>query len=234
MDFEISDIRKTILNELFLNQDLKYRDFQSSLMPGVDKKSVIGVRMPVLRKLGAKYAHNPDISYFLNELPHEYYEENNLHGIIIEKIEDFDICCGELEKFLPYVDNWATCDLISPKCFAANRERVLKLIENWIKSEKTFTVRFAIEMLMKYFLGDNFDKKYPEMVAAVKAEEYYVKMMIAWYFATALTFNYHQSIPFIEKKILDKWTHNKAIQKSLESYRISSERKEYLRKLKIK
>ena len=223
-----------IQNFLFENQDMEYRDFQSKLIPNVDKSYFIGVRTPVLRKYAKELLKTGDIGVFLNELPHEYFDENQLHAFILSGIKDFGECIAELEKFLPYINNWATCDQLSPKCFAKNKAELLKYINKWIKSDKTYTVRFAIGMLMSHFLDTDFDEKYLDTVAAVKSEEYYINMMIAWYFATALAKQYESTLPYIENKALDKWTHNKAIQKAVESYRITDEHKKYLRTLKIK
>lgn len=228
------DINERIRKQLFELQDLKYRNFNSSLIPTVDKETVIGVRTPQLRKLAKELSKDPDIGVFLKILPHKYYEENNLHGLIIEGMKDYDKCIAEMELFLPYIDNWATCDIISPKVFKKHLPELLDEIKVWIGSDHTYTIRLGIEMLMSFYLDDHFKPEYPEMVAGVKSEEYYVNMMIAWYFATALAKQYDAVIPFIEGKRLDKWTHNKAIQKSVESYRITPEQKAYLKMLKIK
>ena len=219
---------------LFENQDIQYRDFQSKLIPNVDKESFIGVRTPALRKYAKELIRAGEFSDFLGELPHKYFDENQLHAFIISGIKAFDECITEVERFLPYVDNWATCDQLSPKCFAKNKSELLKHINKWIKSNKTYTVRFAIGMLMSHFLDGDFDESYLKMVASVKSEEYYINMMIAWYFATALAKQYESTLPYIENKALDKWTHNKAIQKAVESYRITDEQKAYLKTLKIK
>ena len=230
----MSRIIDEIQVRLFEMQDLKYRDFNASLIPTVDKDKVIGVRTPALRKMAKELAQNPEITEFLTALPHQYYEENNLHGMIIEQEKDFGRCISEVEKFLSYIDNWATCDLISPKVFRKHTEEMMTYIRCWMESSHTYTCRFGIKMLMTYFLDNNFRTEYSEWVAAVKSEEYYVNMMRAWYFATALAKQYDRIIPFIEEKRLDKWTHNKSIQKSVESYRITPEQKKYLRTLKVK
>lgn len=221
-----------IQNYLYENQDKEYLDFQSKLIPNVDKSCFIGVRTPVLRKYAKELLKAGDYADFLSELPHKYFDENQLHAFIISGIKDFDICIDEVEKFLPYINNWATCDQLSPKCFAKNKKELLVHIEKWIKSEETYTVRFAIGMLMAHFLDDDFDEKYLKKVSSVKSEEYYINMMIAWYFATALAKQYEKTLPFIENRALEKWTHNKAIQKAVESYRITDEQKAYLRTLK--
>ncbi|MBP9989280.1 MAG: DNA alkylation repair protein [Ruminococcus sp.] len=223
-----------LIARLYELQDLKYRDFNSKLIPTVDKNKVIGVRTPDLRKLAKEFAKTDEAESFLNSLPHKYYEENNIHGFIIETIKDYDKCIYELNRFLPYVDNWATCDLISPKIFKKHTDELYEQIKIWISSDKTYTVRFGIEMLMSFYLDDLFDTKHFELVSSVCSDEYYIKMMQAWYFATALAKHYDETLIFIESKKLDKWTHNKSIQKAVESYRITDEQKKYLKSLKIK
>lgn len=219
--------------ELFKSQDEKYRDFQAKLLPTVNPQSVIGVRTPVLRAFAKNLCKENDFSDFLNDLPHKYFDENQLHAFLISEIKDFDFCIDELNKFLPFVDNWATCDQMSPKVFKKHKKELLEQIKIWISSEKTYTVRFAVGMLMQHFLDEDFSLEYPKMILKIRSEEYYVKMMVAWYFATALAKQYDAVLPFLENKSLEKWTHNKAIQKALESYRISEEQKKYLRTLKI-
>ena len=218
---------------LFASQDLEYRDFHSKLMPNIDKKSIIGVRTPQLRKLAKKFAQDPEIDDFLSNLPHLYYDENNMHGFIISEINNYDRSIFEVDRLLPYVDNWATCDLMSPKAFKKNHSKLLKDIRRWMKSDKTYTIRFGIEMLMTHFLDEDFRPEYLEWVTAIRSDEYYVKMMVAWYFATALAKQYDATLPIIEQKRLEKWTHNKSIQKAIESYRITDEQKKYLRTLKL-
>lgn len=220
-----------IVKELFEMQDEKYRDFQSTLIPGSDLEKVIGIRTPLLRKY-AKNLPLEDAKAFLLELPHEYFDENQLHAFIVSEIKDIDACIKEVNTFLPYVDNWATCDQMSPVIFKKHKDKLLVEVKRWIASSETYTVRFGIKMLMQHFLDEDFNLEYPEMVAKIQSEEYYVKMMIAWYFATALAKQYDSVIPFIEEGRLEKWTHNKAIQKSIESYRITTDKKKYLRSLK--
>lgn len=220
-----------IVKELFEMQDEKYRDFQSALIPGSDLEKVIGIRTPLLRKY-AKNLPLEDAKAFLLELPHEYFDEKQLHAFIVSEIKDIDACIKEVNTFLPYVDNWATCDQMSPVIFKKHKDKLLVEVRKWIASSETYTVRFGIKMLMQHFLDEDFNLEYPEMVAKIQSEEYYVKMMIAWYFATALAKQYDSVIPFIEEGRLEKWTHNKAIQKSIESYRITTEQKKYLRTLK--
>ncbi len=226
--------RTEIQKELFDLQDEKYREFSGSLMPTVDPERVIGVRTPDLRKLAKKLAKKQDIDEFLRCLPHQYYEEDNLHGFIIEGMKDYEACVQAMDAFLPYIDNWATCDLISPKVFKKHLPELLDKIREWIASDRVYTIRFGIGMLMSFYLDDAFAPEYLEMVCSVRSEEYYVNMMIAWYFATALAKQYDAAVPYIEEKRLEAWTHNKAIQKSVESRRITEEQKNYLRSLKIR
>ncbi len=226
----IEEIRK----RLFEMQDLEYRDFHAKLMPNVDKGKIIGVRTPALRKYAKEVAKLPGKSDFLTALPHTYYEENNLHGFIIETIRDYDECMAETERFLPYIDNWATCDMMSPKVLGKHKEKLAEAVERWLASGETYTIRFGVNMLMRHFLDEDFDLKYPEMAAGIRSEEYYVKMVVAWYFATALAAQYDAVLPFLEEGRLEVWTHNKAIQKARESCRITEEQKEYLKTLKRK
>ena len=225
---------KNVQRELFAMQDLKYRDFHAKLMPTVDKGTVIGVRTPELRKFAKEYGKTEMAKIFLQVLPHQYYEENNLHGLLIEQIKDYEQCIEELERFLPYIDNWATCDLLAVRTVKKHLDLFIKEIYRWMESEHTYTIRFGMNMLMRYYLEDEFKPEYPEKVAAVRSEEYYVNMMRAWYFATALAKQYEKILPFLEEQRMDVWTHNKTIQKATESYRITPEQKEYLRTLRIK
>ena len=227
-------ITEEINAELFKLQDTEYRDFQSKLIPTVGVEYFIGVRTPELRKLAKTFAKRPDVDEFLQQLPHDYFDENQLHAFILSEMKDYEKCVEKLQIFLPYVNNWATCDQMSPKIFKKHKSELLPIIDQWIASGETYTIRFGIGMLMEHFLDEDFDLAYPEKVASVRSEEYYVNMMIAWYFATALAKQYDAILPFIENKKLDKWCHNKAIQKSLESYRITTEQKKYLKSLKIK
>ncbi|MCR4740579.1 MAG: DNA alkylation repair protein [Lachnospiraceae bacterium] len=227
-------MNKTDLHkELYSFQDLKYRNMQIKIIPNINPESIIGVKTPKLKSIAKEMLKSEEYKDFLRELSHEYFEENQLHAFILSGMKDYDECMEELEKFLPYVDNWATCDQMSPKIFKKHREALLTHIKEWINSEETYTVRFGVGMLMEHFLDDDYDPKYPEMVAGLRSEEYYVNMMIAWYFATALAKQYESVIPYIEQKRLDDWTHNKAIQKSLESRRITEEQKIYLKSLKV-
>ena len=224
-------ITENIRAELFSLADIKYRDFQAKLIPGLEKE-MIGVRTPHLRDLAKRYAKDPEIGAFLAELPHRAFDEDQLHAFVISLTKDFDTCIGQVEAFLPYVNNWATCDQLSPKCFAKNKDRLLPYIKKWIAAAETYKIRFGIGMLMQHFLDKDFDPSYPELVSEVDSDEYYVNMMKAWYFATALAKQWDAVIPYIEQRRLDPWSHNKAIRKSIESYRITPEQKEYLRSLK--
>ena len=230
----MTETEKYVRERLFALQDLGYRDFHAKLVPNLDKEKIIGVRAPALKKFEKEFSKDKRVEEFIRILPHEYYEENNLHAAIIGQIKDFDACLSETERFLPYVDNWATCDCFSPKAFAKEKQRLLSETDRWLASGKTYIVRFGIEMLMNHFLDEDFLPEYAEKVAAVKSREYYVNMMQAWYFATALAKQYNAVLPFIEGRALAPWTHNKSIQKAIESYRISPEQKEYLKTLKIK
>ncbi len=221
------------IDKLFAMQDEEYRLFQCKLMPTVDPKSVIGVRTPALRAFAKEFAKSPEAADFIKALPHEYYEENNIHGFILETMKDYAALIAALDAFLPHVDNWATCDLMSPKVFKKHIPELYEKIKLWIASGQTYTVRFGIEMLMSFYLNEHFKPEHLSLVASVKSEEYYVNMMIAWYFATALAKQYEAALPVIEAKTLDKWVQNKSIQKAIESYRITPEQKKYLRTLKI-
>lgn len=230
----MSDIIKEIETELFALQDEKYRDFNASLVPTLDKNSFIGVRSPELRRLAKKYAKDERIEAFLSALPHKYQEENTLHGFIISLEKDFDKAIAETERFLPYINNWAVCDGTSPKIFGKNKPELLEYIKKWIKSDETYTVRFAIGMLMRHFLDEEFEPWQMGLVISVDSEEYYIRMMQAWYMATALAKQYDAAFEVIKAKKLPKWTHNKSIQKAVESYRITDERKEILKGYRIK
>ncbi|MBO6146306.1 MAG: DNA alkylation repair protein [Lachnospiraceae bacterium] len=220
--------------ELFKTKDEGYRDFQGDLIPDVDNKKMIGVRTPVLRSFAKRLTKEGNTEVFLADVPHEYFDENQLHAFIISEIKDYDSCIIETERFLPYVDNWATCDQMSPKVFKKHKKELLRRIKKWIKSRHTYTVRFAIGMLMTHYLDEDFDPAYLKLVSSVKPGEYYIDMMVAWYFATALAKQYEAALPYIKEKRLDTWTHNKTIQKSVESLRISKEHKEYLKTFKVK
>lgn len=226
----IHDVQK----RLFEMQDAEYRDFHAKLVPTMEKTKFIGIRTPMLRKFAKKFGKTEESEIFLQVLPHQYYEENNLHGLLIEQIRDYDKCLEELERFLPFIDNWATCDLLALHMMKKHRDVFIREVFRWIESDQPYTIRFGIGMLMRYYLDEEFKTEYPEKVAAIRSEEYYVNMMRAWYFATALAKQYEKVLPFLEKRQMDVWTHNKTIQKAIESYRITSEQKEYLRTLRIK
>ncbi len=231
---ENSDYIKKITAHLLKMQDEQYRDFHASLMPTVDKSTVIGVRVPALRAYAETVYKDGGYDEFLNDLPHEYYEQNNLHAMLICQNPDFDQTVSQLARFLPYIDNWATCDMINPKAFSKQPEKLLPYIDRWLESDETYTVRFAIGALMRWFADDLFDESYLKKVAAVSSEEYYVKMMVAWYFATLLAKQYKATVPYIENAVLKPWTHNKAIQKAVESLRLTAEQKSYLKTFRIK
>ena len=218
----------SIQEKLFSLKDSDYRDFSSRLIPGVPYESVIGVRIPLIRRL-AKEISTEDAKAFLSELPHTYYEEYHLHSFLIERISDFDLCIEETERFLPYIDNWSVCDSFSPKVFKRHRSELLDKIKAWLESDRVYTLRFAVKMLMEHFLNEDFSKEYPKMVASVKSDEYYVKMMVAWYFATALAKQRDSILPYVTGYRLDSETHAMAIRKILDSYRISDEDKKYIR-----
>lgn len=218
---------------LFQLQDKSYRDFQSKLIPTIPVETIIGVRIPALRKLAKEYGKDPESVEFLKQLPHTYYDENILHALLVAEIKDYEVCVKEVEHFLPYVDNWAVCDIFSPKVFRKNKDKLIDKIREWTASGQPYTCRFGMEMLMTHFLDEDFRVEYLEIPAAVHSEEYYVNMMIAWFYATALAKQWDATIGYIEDQRLDTWTHNKTIQKARESYRITPEQKEYLKTLKM-
>ena len=223
-----------IRNRLFGLQDEAYRAFQIKLLPSVNPGTVIGIRTPALRKLAKQLAGQDGIQEFLEQLPHLYFDENQLHAFLLSEIRDFDRCIREVSRFLPFIDNWATCDQLSPKVFRKHRAELPEYIQGWLSSDSTYSVRFAIGMLMEHFLDETFDAAYPETAAGIRSDEYYINMMIAWYFATALAKQYDAVLPYLENRRLDAWTHNKTIQKAVESYRITEEQKTYLKSLKRK
>ncbi|MBR5519842.1 MAG: DNA alkylation repair protein [Clostridia bacterium] len=227
------DISLNIRAELEALADPAYRAFHAKLIPTVDPTRILGVRTPELRRFAVRLAKTPMAAEFLQELPHATYDEDNLHAFLLERFTDFDALIAALDRFLPYVDNWATCDMMRPKLFTRKREALLPVIMRWLTSTHVYTVRFAIEMLMCHYLDDAFSVEFPRMVAAVDDTEYYVHMMVAWYFATALAMQYDAILPYFETPRLSPQTHNKALQKALESHRLSSEQKAYLRTLKI-
>ena len=223
-----------IQKELFSRQDKEYMKFLSKLTPNVSEDTIIGVRIPEIRKLAKKLVKNNEYEDFLKELPHKYYDENLLHGAIISENKDFENCIELLNSFLPFVDNWAVCDTISPKIFKKHKKELIEKIKEWSQSDKTYTCRFGVEMLMTHFLDEDFKKEYLEMVANIHSEEYYVKMVVAWFFATALAKQWDYAVIYLEDNRLDVWVHNKTIQKARESLRILEDKKGYLKGLKRK
>lgn len=222
----------TIKDILMKVQDDKYKEFQAKLVPNIPFENIIGIRTPEMRKIAKEVFESKDRDLFLNDLPHKYYEENLIHFFVISMIKDFDETIKRVEEFLPYVDCWPVSDQATPKSFKKNHDELLPYIKKWIKSKHVYTARFGIRMLMNEYLGDDFKKEYLDLVASVKGENYYLKMMVAWYFATALAKRYDETVPYFEKHVLSEWTHKKAIQKAIESYRVTDEHKEYLRNLK--
>ncbi len=225
MDFEIT-------KRLIGLKDAEYAAFQAKLTPGIPERSFIGVRVPVLRKLAKEYLRDQEAARFLETLPHEFFDENMLHSLLLSETKDFDECVKRVDEFLPHVDNWAVCDVMSPKIFGKHTAELLPKAKEWIRSKHAYTCRFGMEMLMTHYLDANFEPGLLKLPARVRSDEYYVKMMIAWFFATALTKRWDDAIPYIENGVLDVWTHNKTIQKARESFRIPADRKELLRSLK--
>lgn len=221
-----------ILQKLQELSDLGYRDFQAKLMPTAAKETIIGVRTPAMRALAKELKGTELAAEFMQELPHQYFDENQLHAFLINELKDYDECLQELKRFLPYVDNWATCDQLSPKVLKKQPEATLEAIRKWMASQHVYTIRFGMEMLMSFYLDAWFKPEYLAWVAADRNDEYYVKMMVAWFFATALAKQYEATVPYLEQRLLPEWSHKKAIQKACESYRITKEQKEYLRTLK--
>ena len=221
-----------IQEELISLGDAEYKAFHSKLIPNIPSEKIIGVRTPTLRKYAKTLAGSAEGNAFLKTLPHYFYEENNLHAFILEQINNYDELIFELDRFLPHIDNWATCDMMSPKCFKKHTDKLFLEAYRWLDSCETYKIRFGICVMMKYYLGENLKQEFLQKIAAVKSDEYYVKMAVAWYFATALTKNYEETLPYIENNVLDKWTHNKAIQKACESYQVPQAHKTYLKTLK--
>ena len=224
----------TIRERLEQFKDDKYKEFQSKLVPNIDSSTILGVKTPAMRSIAKEFFGTEEGDAFLLALPHRYYEENLVHFFMIALIKDFDKCIAATETFLPYVDCWPVSDQSSPAVFKKNHEKILPYIRKWISSEYVYTARFGIRMLMNEFLDKDFRKEYPEIVASVNGEDYYLKMMVAWYFATALAKRYDETVVFLEQHRLDPWIHNKAIQKALESFRVTDEHKAYLRSLKVR
>lgn len=226
------NMKTDLQRELFALQDLKYKEFHQKLMPTVNPDKVIGIRTPVLRKFAKDFGKRAEAEKFIKNLPHKYYEENNLHAFLLEKIKDYDELIGELNNFLPFVDNWATCDMMRLKILKNHKTELLNDIKKWLSSNNTYTIRFAVNCLMLYYLEEDFKPEHLEWVKNIESEEYYINMVRAWYFATALAKQYDEAVVLLQKNALDKWTHNKTIQKAIESYRITKEQKEDLKTLK--
>jgi len=223
-----------IITFLESHKDQKHIDFVAKLIPNIDKNMILGIKTPVLRKYASEIYGSKDAEDFVHNLPHFYLEENNLHAFIIEKIPDFNTCLTETDRFLPYIDNWSTCDSMNPKVLKKNKSILKEKAVEWIKSSHTYTKRFGIRIFMSYFLDDDFSVEYPSIISDIKSDEYYINMMIAWYFATALSKRYNDILPYLLNGSLNSWTHNKTIQKAIESYRITPEQKKELKSLKIK
>lgn len=230
----MSNAREAVQSRLFALQDKDYQTFLARLLPTLDSSTIIGIRTPALRKLAKELSRQPETAEFLNDLPHTYFEENNLHAFLIDNIKDYNQAITAINDFLPYIDNWATCDQSGPKVFQKHRAELREEIIQWLASEQTYTVRYGIGMLMRHYLDDAFQPEYLEWVAGLSSKEYYVNMMVAWYFATALAKKYDATLPYLEENRLALWTHNKTIQKTVESNRITSEQKTYLKTLRRK
>ena len=222
----------TVYERLFPCRDEAYRTFQSKLVPNIPPETILGVRTPDMRRIAKEVFQNADREAFLSTLPHPYYEENLIHFFVLAEIKDFDECVRRVEAFLPYVDCWPVSDQATPKAFRKNREKLLPYIRKWIASEHVYTARFGLRMLMNEFLDDDFKPEYLALAANKKGEDYYLKMMVAWYFATALAKQYDATVPYFENRLLDPWVHKKAIQKAVESYRITDAHKAYLKSLR--
>ncbi len=224
----------TLYDRLLPVRDEAYRDFQSKLVPNISPDTILGVRTPELRRIAREVFQSGEGEEFLNDLPHVYYEENLIHFFVISLIRDFDECVGEVERFLPFADCWPVSDQATPKAFVRNHAKLLPYVKKWIASDRVYTARFGMRMLMNEFLGEDFRKEYLDLVASKRGEDYYLMMMQAWYFATALAKQYDEAVKYLEDRKLDEWVHGKAIQKALESYRVTEEHKQYLRSLRRK
>ena len=222
----------TLYDKLIEVKDDNYKEFQAKLVPNIDKDIILGIRTPDLRRIAKEVYESKDRDSFLSSLPHKYFEENLIHFFILSMIKDFNECVKRVEEFLPFVDCWPVSDQATPKTFSKNHEKLLPYIKKWISSNHVYTARFGIRMLMNEFLGDDFKIEYLDLVASKKGDDYYLKMMIAWFFATALAKKYDETIYYFENHILDEWVHKKAIQKAIESYRVSDDHKAYLKRLR--
>ena len=225
----------TVAQQLHSLADDGYAAFQRKLLPNVSPERIVGVRTPLLRSLAKELLKSGEAEAFIATLPHPTFDENQLHAFILSAMKDCRRCLGEVERFLPFVDNWATCDQLSPTCFRRHKAELLPAIAAWMNAEHEYTIRFGIGMLMQHFLDcPDFNPRFLDDVARIRRDEYYVRMMQAWYFATALAKQYDATLPYIEQQRLDRWTHNRTIQKAVESFRITTEQKAHLRSLKIK
>ena len=222
----------TLYRRLAEVKDDAYREFQAKLVPNIPKETILGVRTPEMRKIAKEVFESAERDAFLNDLPHKYYEENLIHFFVLAMIRDFDECVRRVEAFLPYVDCWPASDQATPKSFRKNHEKLLPYIEKWIASDHVYTARFGLRMLMNEFLDADFKEEYLALAASKQGEDYYLKMMIAWFFATALAKRYDETVPYLEQHRLDEWVHKKAIRKAIESFRVSDAHKEYLKRLR--
>lgn len=225
---------KKLIDRLYALQDTKYRDFNSKIVPNVDIDKMIGIRIPELRKIAKEMVKNGEYKLFIVELPHNYYEENILHSCILSLLSDIDEVIEEIDKFLPYIDNWAVDDALSPKVFKKYPDRILDKVKEWTNEKDEYTIRFGVVTLLNFYIKDNFNEEINDLVCSIKSDDYYVNMAIAWYFSYALIFQYDKTISIFEKRLLTPWVHNKSIQKAIESFRISNDVKDYLKTLKIK
>jgi len=228
----MSNKKMTVYERLLEVRDVEYKDFQAKLVPNISPDTIIGVRTPAMRAVAKEVFKSPEKDIFLNDLPHRYYEENLVHFFVLAEMKDFDKCVEAVEKFLPYVDCWPVSDQATPKSFKKNHEKLLPFIKKWIASDHVYTARFGIRMLMNEFLGDDYKEEYLELASSNKGDDYYLKMMVAWFFATALAKQYDSAVKYIEDRKLDEWIHKKSIQKAVESYRVSDEHKEYLKRFR--
>ena len=222
----------SLQNDLFALQDKKYQQFQSKLLPTINSNTIIGIRVPILRDFAKSFSKTGAAEQFLGSVPHDFYEENLLHMILLSFEKDFDVWKNRITNFLPQIDNWAVCDMCVPKILKTHHQDLLPLINSWIHSDKTYTIRYGIGIFMREFLDEDFSPLYLDEISKIRSNEYYVNMMIAWYFATALSKQWDSTIKYLETDTMEKWTHNKTIQKAIESYRITPEQKSYLRTLK--
>lgn len=221
---------KAFLQE-YKNQRLK--EFNAKLIPNINADCVLGISLPTLRKFAKELYSTCDCTPFLQDLPHQFHEENHLHAFLIEQIKDYGECIRLTQEFLPFVDNWAVCDCFKPPVFKKNKQKLLVEIIKWLTSAHAYTIRYGVCMLLTHFLDGDFTPDLLECVAKIKSQDYYVQMVIAWYFATALAKQYGYAIKYLQEKRLCSWVHNKTIRKAIESFRITKEQKQYLKTLKV-